>query len=97
MDQLTSMQVFRQVVDSGSFALAAQRLDISAPMASKHVAQLEKRLGARLLNRSSRHLSLTEAGTAWYEQSARALDLLDAAAIIEPAANPANIVSQTNR
>ena len=48
-------------------------------MASKHVAQLEKSLGARLLHRSSRHLSLTEAGQAWYEQSRRALDLLDAA------------------
>ena len=80
MDQLTSMQVFRQVVDSGSFALAGQRLGISAPMVSKHVAGLEKRLGARLLNRSSRHLSLTEAGQRWYTQSSQALELLDAAA-----------------
>ena len=80
MDQLTSMQVFRQVVDSGSFALAGQRLGISAPMVSKHVAQLEKRLGARLLNRSSRHQSLTEAGQRWYAQSSLALEMLDAAA-----------------
>ena len=80
MDQLTSMQVFQQVVDSGSFALAGQRLGISAPMVSKHVAGLEKRLGARLLNRSSRHLSLTEAGQRWYTQSSQALELLDAAA-----------------
>ena len=80
MDQLTSMQVFRQVVDSGSFALAGQRLGISAPMVSKHVAGLEKRLGARLLNRSSRHLSLTEAGQRWYTQSSQALEMLDAAA-----------------
>jgi len=79
MDRLTSLRVFREVVEAGSFAQAAQVLGISAPMASKHVAQLEKSLGARLLHRSSRHLSLTEAGTAWYEQSARALDLLDAA------------------
>jgi DNA-binding transcriptional LysR family regulator len=79
MDRLTSLRVFREVVDAGSFAAAAGRLDISAPMASKHVAQLEKSLGARLLNRSSRHLSLTEAGEAWYAQSAQALDLLDAA------------------
>ncbi|MEJ8851430.1 LysR family transcriptional regulator [Variovorax rhizosphaerae] len=79
MDQLTSLRVFREVVDAGSFAAAAERLAISAPMASKHVAQLEKSLGARLLNRSSRHLSLTEAGTAWYAQSSQALDLLDAA------------------
>ncbi|WP_218509350.1 LysR family transcriptional regulator [Variovorax sp. dw_308] len=79
MDRLTSLRVFREVVDAGSFAAAAARLAISAPMASKHVAQLEKSLGARLLNRSSRHLSLTEAGSAWYAQSSQALDLLDAA------------------
>jgi len=79
MDRLTSLRVFREVVESGSFVGAADRLSISAPMASKHVAQLEKALGARLLHRSSRHLSLTEAGEAWYEQSRRALDLLDAA------------------
>ena len=79
MDRLTSLRVFREVVESGSFVAAAERLAISAPMASKHVAQLEKSLGARLLHRSSRHLSLTEAGQAWYAQSSRALDLLDAA------------------
>ena len=79
MDRMTSLRVFREVVDAGSFTGAAERLAISAPMVSKHVAQLEKSLGARLLNRSSRHLSLTEAGTAWYAQSAQALDLLDAA------------------
>ena len=79
MDRMTSLRVFREVVESGSFVAAAERLGISAPMASKHVAQLEKSLGARLLHRSSRHLSLTEAGTAWYEQSRRALDMLDAA------------------
>lgn len=79
MDRLKSLRVFREVVESGSFAAAAERLSMSAPMASKHVAQLEKSLGARLLHRSSRHLSLTEAGSAWYAQSRRALDLLDAA------------------
>ena len=79
MDRMTSIRVFREVVDAGSFTGAAERLAISPPMVSKHVAQLEKSLGARLLNRSSRHLSLTEAGTAWYAQSTQALDLLDAA------------------
>jgi molybdenum-dependent DNA-binding transcriptional regulator ModE len=79
MDRMTSLRVFREVVEAGSFVAAAERLGLSPPMASKHVAQLEKSLGARLLHRSSRHLSLTEAGTAWYEQSRRALDLLDAA------------------
>ena len=79
MDRMTSLRVFREVVEAGSFVAAAERLGLSAPMVSKHVAQLEKSLGARLLHRSSRHLSLTEAGTGWYEQSRRALDLLDAA------------------
>ncbi|RZL66109.1 MAG: LysR family transcriptional regulator [Variovorax sp.] len=79
MDRMTSLRVFRSVVEAGSFTAAADRLGISPPMVSKHVAQLEKDLGARLLHRSSRHLSLTEAGTAWYEQSTQALDLLDAA------------------
>lgn len=79
MDRLTSLRVFRDVVEAGSFVAAAERLGISAPMVSKHIAQLEKALGARLLHRSSRHMSLTEAGQAWYEQSRRALDLLDAA------------------
>ncbi|MDM0041602.1 LysR family transcriptional regulator [Variovorax sp. J22G21] len=81
MDRMTSLRVFREVVESGSFTAAADRLAISTPMVSKHVAQLEKSLGARLLNRSSRHLSLTEAGTAWYAQSTQALDLLDAAEV----------------
>lgn len=79
MDRMTSLRVFREDVDSGSFTAAADRLAMSAPMVSKHVAQLEKSLGARLLNRSSRHLSLTESGSAWYAQSVQALDLLDAA------------------
>lgn len=79
MDRLTSLRVFREVVDAGSFSTAADRLSISAPMVSKHVAQLEKSLGARLLHRSSRHLSLTEAGTTWHAHSAQALDMLDAA------------------
>jgi len=79
MDRLTSLRVFRDVVEAGSFTAAADRLSISAPMVSKHVAQLEKSLGARLLHRTSRHLSLTEAGQGWYTQSTQALDLLDAA------------------
>lgn len=55
MDRMTSLRVFREVVEAGSFVAAAERLNMSPPMASKHVAQLEKSLGARLLHRSSRH------------------------------------------
>lgn len=55
MDRMTSLRVFREVVESGSFAAAADRLSLSAPMASKHVSELEQSLGARLLHCSSRH------------------------------------------
>ena len=78
MDTLLSLRVFREVVDSGSFVAAASRLNLSTAMASKHVAHLERQLGARLLNRTSRHLSLTEAGSAYLEQCREALDSLQA-------------------
>lgn len=79
MDRLTGLRVFREIVETGSFSGAAERLGVSAPMASKHIAQLESRTGARLLNRSSRHLSPTEAGKLYYAQCRQALDILDAA------------------
>src|SRR5438552_9942260 len=77
LDTLTSMKVFREVVDSGSFVAAAARLGLSAPMASKHVAHLERHLGARLLNRTSRRLSMTEAGSVYFEHCREALDTLE--------------------
>jgi DNA-binding transcriptional LysR family regulator len=79
MDALTSLRVFREVVDAGSFVKAAERLDISTAMTSKHVANLERQLGVRLLHRTTRHLSLTEAGSVYYEQCSEALDILKAA------------------
>jgi DNA-binding transcriptional LysR family regulator len=79
MDRLTSLRIFREIIETGSFSAAAERLNISAPMASKHIAALENETGARLLNRSSRHLSATEAGELYYAQCRQALDILDAA------------------
>ncbi|MFZ6657376.1 LysR family transcriptional regulator [Undibacterium sp. TJN19] len=81
MDELdiSGIRVFREIVESGSFTSAADRLEMAAPMVSKHIARLERKLGARLLNRSSRSMSLTEAGTIFFEQSRQALDILDAA------------------
>lgn len=79
MDTYLSMRVFREVVEAGSFVTASDRLGISTPMTSKHVAHLERHLGARLLNRTSRYLSLTEAGTLYYQQCREALDTLQAA------------------
>jgi DNA-binding transcriptional LysR family regulator len=77
MDTLTSIKVFRQVVESGSFVQASEQLNISTAMVSKHVTQVEKRLGVRLLNRSSRTLSLTEAGKVYFERSKTILDDLE--------------------
>jgi DNA-binding transcriptional LysR family regulator len=68
MDTLLSMKVFRQVVESGSFVEAAERLSLSKAMTSKHLMYLEKHLGTRLLNRSSRSLSLTESGRLFFER-----------------------------
>src|SRR5271167_474381 len=68
MDTLTSINVFRQVVESGSFVGAADRLDLSTAMVSKHVMGIEKRLGVRLLNRNSHKLSLTEPGRFYLER-----------------------------
>ena len=74
MDTLKSMKVFATVVATGSFAGAAVRLDISRAMASKHVLDLEERLGARLLQRTTRKLKLTDSGMAYYERCAQILD-----------------------
>jgi DNA-binding transcriptional LysR family regulator len=70
--------VFRQVVESGSFVAAAERVDLSTAMVSKHVMHIEKRLGIRLLNRNSRTLSLTEPGRLYYERCKTMLDDLEA-------------------
>ena len=77
MDTLSSMKVLCQVVELGSFVAAAERLDLSTAMTSKHIMNLERHLGARLLNRSSRHLSLTEAGIVYYEQCREIIDNLE--------------------
>ncbi len=68
MDTIDGMRTFVAVVGEGSFSGAAERLDMSPQLASKYVGRLEARLGARLLHRSTRQLSLTEAGRAYYER-----------------------------
>ncbi|ALI05145.1 LysR family transcriptional regulator [Pseudomonas sp. FW306-02-F02-AA] len=68
MDRLTSMSAFVMAAESGSYARAAERLGMSPQMVAKHVAALEHRLGARLLNRTTRRQSLTELGSAYYER-----------------------------
>lgn len=75
MDRLKSMEVFVAVVDKGSFVAAANALDISTVMVTKHVAALEKRVGVKLLNRTTRSLGLTEIGEHYYQQSRQILEL----------------------
>ena len=79
MDRLTSLTVFVRVVDTGGFAAAARRLSISTTMVSNHVQALEDRLGVRLLHRTTRRLSLTEAGKGYYERCTQILAELEEA------------------
>lgn len=77
MDTLTSLRVFCAVAELKSFTAAAERLGLSPAMASKHVMHLENRLGTRLLNRTSRHVSVTETGMLYFSQARQTLDGLD--------------------
>ena len=69
MDTITRMRAFVAVVDAGGFSAAARGVGRSKALMSKHVAELEEELGARLLNRTTRQISLTEAGEAVYEEA----------------------------
>ena len=79
MDRLAAIQVFAQVVESGSFAKAAERLGVSTSAASRHIADLEAHLQTRLLNRTTRRVSLTESGRAFYERAVQLLADLEEA------------------
>jgi DNA-binding transcriptional LysR family regulator len=71
MDRLAAMELFVRVVETGSFSAAAREAGMTQPSVSRQLRALEKRLGARLLNRSTRHNTLTEAGRACYEDCRR--------------------------
>jgi DNA-binding transcriptional LysR family regulator len=73
MSRLREMEMFVRVVDAGSFSSAAHDLKIGQPAISKTIASLEDRLGVRLLVRSTRRLTPTEAGVAFYERALRAI------------------------
>lgn len=79
MDRLTSLGVFVAAVEEGSFAAAARRFGLSPAMAGKHVSEIEARLNARLLQRTTRRLSLTDAGQVYYERSKQILEAFDEA------------------
>jgi LysR family transcriptional regulator for bpeEF and oprC len=79
MDQLNAIRVFARVAELGSFARAADALGMSRAMVTTRVAQLEARLGARLLHRTTRRVGLTDDGRAYYERCLRILADLDEA------------------
>ena len=79
MDRLTSLTAFVRVVDSGGFSAAGRRLNMSTTMVSNHVQSLEDRLGARLLNRTTRKVSLTEVGKTYYDRCVQILADLEQA------------------
>ena len=73
MDRLTEMEAFIRVVELGGFTDAARKMGVSKSAISKHVAALEARLGARLLNRTTRRVSPTEIGLAYYDRASRVI------------------------
>ncbi len=74
MDKLNNMQVFCRIVELGTFAAVAREMNLSAMMISKYMAQLEKSLGVVLLNRTTRSLTVTEAGELYYNRSKQLLE-----------------------
>lgn len=79
MDRFHAIGAFVEVVETGSFVRAADQLDVSVSSVSRHVSELEAHLNARLLNRTTRTLSLTEAGRAFHERCVQLLADLDEA------------------
>jgi len=79
MDRLTTLTAFVQVVDNGGFSAAARRLSMSVTMVSNHIQSLEDRLGVRLLNRTTRKVSLTDVGKAYYDRCIQILNDLEEA------------------
>ena len=83
MDLLTGMRIFTHVVEANSFSAASDRLGLSRAAVSKHIARLEAHLGGRLLNRTTRRISLTEAGQAYLERCKQILeDVADAECVV---------------
>ncbi|WP_159688830.1 LysR family transcriptional regulator [Cognatazoarcus halotolerans] len=79
MDRFLEMQTFAAVVDAGSFVKAADVLEMSKAAVSRHVGELETRLGVRLLHRTTRRLSLTEEGEVFYQRCRELLSGLEEA------------------
>src|SRR6478672_4761940 len=99
MDRFEGIKIFVRVVESGSFSAVARELGTGQPAISKQVAALEERLGAQLLMRTSRSLSLTEAGRDFYESAVPLISDLEAAEsrIGSGQASPSGVVLSRKR
>lgn len=86
MDQLRAMRVFTRVIDEGSFAQAARAMDMAPAVVTRLVAELEDHLGARLINRTTRRLALTDVGEAYLERVRQILSEVDEAEALAGAA-----------
>jgi len=94
MDRLSAMAIFRRVVETGSFTAVGLETGLSQPTISKQVAALEHHLNSKLLNRSTRQLTLTETGRHYYESCVRILDEVDESesAIAQQQTQPSGIL-----
>ncbi|MCV3765648.1 LysR family transcriptional regulator [Rhizobium sp. TRM95796] len=97
MDRLDAMRAFARVVETGSFSQAARDLNVSQPTVSKQLAALEARLGAQLLTRSSRALTVTLAGQEYYEAAIRILEDIQTVEekLLEGQSSPSGLVRIT--
>jgi DNA-binding transcriptional LysR family regulator len=77
MDRIDAMRAFVTVVNEGTFTRAAERLEMSPQLISKYVSRLEQHLGVRLLNRTTRKIHLTEAGTSYHQRAQQVLNDID--------------------
>jgi len=81
MDKLEALHVFVEVAECRSFVAASRKLDLSAPAVTRSVAQLEHELGVRLLNRTTRHVRLTDSGARFFEDAKRILEDVEQATV----------------
>jgi len=98
MNKLGAMRVFVEVAECQSFAEASRKLDISPPAVTRSVAQLEKLLGAKLFNRTTRLVRLTDAGNRYLVDTKRILEAIDEAeaAAVGSYRNPEGILTVTS-
>src|SRR5262245_10765533 len=97
MDRLRAMQTFVRIVDGGSLSAAARSLGVTLPAVVRTLAALEKHLGARLLNRTTRRIGLTDAGAEYYRRSRQLLADLEETELAASAAKsrPSGTLSVT--